>query len=184
MWQLLITFLKKFDTKQLYTPLPLPTPVLVPPPAPIIKPMIPTNAQQVYEVAKGLLGRHLSAENAADGYGKYGCAESLNSVWVHCFGHPLGGGASTQLMLQSLEDTKRFEELTWDQIEPGCVIMCATGTSTKNPAAHGHVALSGKVQFMSNSSETGEWTANYDRDSWKAYFETYLGFKTRVFKPR
>jgi len=142
-----------------------------------------TNALRVYNMAKSLIGQHLAANDETDNFGMFGCAESVNAVWVKTFGHQLGGGASTALMLLTLMDTKRFQEITWDAIEPGCVVICATGTSKTKPNAHGHVAITGKVQFMSNSSETGTWQANYDRCSWKAYFEGYLGFTSRVFKP-
>lgn len=192
-WQL-IWFLVKGPPKVVEEELEkVPVPVVTLPsnevataPVPIVKLTKPTmtNAERVYSVSKSLLGSHLSAENEADGYGKFGCAESVNSVWQKTFNHPLGGGASTAEMLKSLEDTNRFDEISLDDVEAGCVVMCATGTSLKYPYAHGHVAISGRIQFMSNSSETGQWTANYDRKSWEAYFEGYLGFKTRVFKPK
>jgi hypothetical protein len=128
-------------------------------------------------MAKSLLGQHLAANNAADGYGKYGCAESLNAVWTRCFGHPIGGGASTALMLQSLKNTNRFVEIPFMEARPGDIIIAATNTSTKYPAAQG------KVNIMSNSSETTAWTANYTKETWKAYFNNVMGFPTRAFRP-
>lgn len=141
-----------------------------------------TNAEKVYEVAKSLIGQHVIPLDASTEFGKLGCAASVNAVWTKTFGRPIGGGASTAEMLPFLEDATRFLEVPFSNIEPGCVVICATGTSKRGPSVHGHVSIAGKIQFMSNSSETGTWQANFDRASWIAYYEDYLRFRTRVFK--
>lgn len=141
-----------------------------------------TNSEKVYTVAKGLIGQRLVLDNASDNYGVFGCAESLNAVWTKCFGHPLGGGLSTALMLSALQDTTRFIEVSFDEAAPGDVIISATGTSTKYPTAHGHVGLMGVRWIMSNSSESGTWEANYVPEGWTQYFAISMGFPTRCFR--
>jgi len=140
-----------------------------------------SNGQKLYYTAKGLIGQVLCGDNAADGYGIFGCAESVNYVFKRAFGGPIGGGASTGAMLNVLETDSRFKEIPEGQQLPGDIAMCATGTSTLGPQAHGHVAIVGYTWYMSNDSETATWEANYTHDMWVQSFAA-RGFVTRYFR--
>lgn len=142
-----------------------------------------TKAEKLYEVAKSLIGTHVITLDASTDFGKLGCAASVNSVYKKAFGVDIGGGASTADMLPFLKDQTKFEQVTFDQMTPGCIIMCATGTSGIFPTNHGHVGVAGQKWIMSNSSETGTWEANYTIPGWKSYFGDTMGFPILVFKP-
>lgn len=142
-----------------------------------------TNREKVYETAKGLLDQHIIPLTEEIGYGKFGCAASLNFVVKKAIGKEIGGGASTAMMLQALESNKsRFLEIGWNDIKPGDILMYGTGTSKKYPQAHGHVLVCGNTWCMSNSSEDGTWRANYSYVGVRAYFEKVMGFPPRVFR--
>lgn len=150
-----------------------------------VKPPTPmpqtANELKLYNTAKGLLGQILAADNAADGYGMYGCAETVNTAFTRAFGGPIGGGASTALMLTVLEQDKRFEECTEAKATPGTIAICATGTSTFGPDLHGHVSIRGVNWYMSNDSETATFEANYPLNGWVPAFAA-RGFITRWFR--
>ena len=140
-----------------------------------------SNGMKLYYTAKGLIGQVLNADNAADDYGMYGCAESVNKCFSRAFGGPIGGGASTSAMLQVLESDPRFQEVQEGNQLPGDICMDATGTSTFGPQAHGHVGICGYTWYMSNDSETATWEANYTAAMWKSSFAA-RGFTTRYFR--
>lgn len=137
------------------------------------------SGQKLYATAKGLLGQVLSADNASDDYGMFGCAESVNKVAMRALGKPIGGGASTELMYATLQDTTRFTKVS-DPL-PGDICICPTGSSTLGTNLHGHVGITGINWFMSNDSETATWEANYTRASWEQSFAA-RGFQTDYFR--
>lgn len=140
------------------------------------------HGQTLYNVSKSLLGQVVCANDANDGYGMYGCAESVNAVFDKAFGGPIGGGASTALMLQVLETDKRFKEVEPSQTLPGDIIIFATGTSRLYPQAHGHVLIAGENWDMSNDSETATFEANFTRAGALTYFVSCMGFPERIFR--
>lgn len=137
------------------------------------------NGQKLYYTAKSLLGKILSANDASDGYGMYGCAESVNKVAQIALGESIGGGASTEVMYQVLNESPRFKSVS--QPLPGDICICATGTSTLGENLHGHVGIVGNTWNMSNDSETATWEANYTRSSWESSFLA-RGFTTHYFR--
>lgn len=137
------------------------------------------NGQKLYYTAKSLLGRVLAADNAADGYGMYGCAESVNKVAQIALGRPIGGGASTADMYTALKDTTRFQEVSTPLA--GDICICPTGTSNLGASLHGHVGVVGVTWNMSNDSETATWQANYTRQMWEQSFAA-RGFTTHYFR--
>lgn len=140
------------------------------------------NGTKLYNTAKGLLGQILAADNAADGYGMYGCAESVNAVAVRALGHAIGGGASVAAMYTILLDTSRFTPIAnVTEALPGDICICVTGTSTLGTNLHGHVGVVGVTWNMSNDSETATWEANYTRTSWETSFAA-RGFTTHYFR--
>jgi len=147
-----------------------------------IPPIMPTqtaNGQKLYTTAKGLIGQILAADNASDGYGMFGCAESVNAAAVRALGHAIGGGASTAAMWNALQDTTRFKAVS--EPLPGDIVICPTGQSTLGAQLHGHVGITGITWFMSNDSETATWEANYTQPMWEQSFAA-RGFTTHYFR--
>lgn len=138
---------------------------------------------QLYAMAKSLLGQHVIPLTAATDYGVLGCAASVNAIYKKTFGEEIGGGASTALMLAFLMDTRRFESVLFQDALPGDIAISATGKSIYYPAAHGHVAICGKQWLMSNDSENGTWEANYTYNTWNQHFAIQMGFPVQVFRP-
>lgn len=140
-----------------------------------------TNGQKLYYTAKSLLGRVLTADNASDGYGMYGCALSVNRVAKIALGHEIGGGASTAAMYAALQDTTRFQAVTVTVPLAGDICICPTGQSNLGPNLHGHVGIVGNTWNMSNDSETATWEANYTRQGWEQSFLA-RGFTTHYYR--
>lgn len=145
-------------------------------PAPTVK------SQKIYDTAKSLIGTHVIPLTAETDYGRLGCAASVNAVVKTAIGEYVGGGASTALMLAYLMDLKRFEPVLYKDAQPGDIVICATGKSSRYPVAHGHVGICGKQWIMSNSSEKGTWEANYTYATWKAHYGDAMGFPIQVFR--
>lgn len=147
-------------------------------------PLITTQTEKgkkLYDTAKALLGKVLAADNASDGYGMFGCAESVNKVAQIALGKPIGGAASTAAMFTALHNTTRFVPIESDKTLPGDICICPTGQSTFGVQLHGHVGIVGNLWNMSNDSETATWEANYKRDSWEPSFAA-RGFTTYYFR--
>lgn len=137
------------------------------------------NGQNLYAMAKSLLGKQLGANNANDGYGAFACAESVNLVAQKALGKPIGGGASTQAMYQALLNPARFRSVL--EPLPGDIVISETGSSTINKSWHGHCGIVANYGILSNNSEDGKWSENYTIESWEKSFST-RGFPTRFFR--
>lgn len=118
------------------------------------------------EYAKLCLGRDMDFTVSNE----YACAASLNTVARNALGEPIGGGASTFQMLQSLRFSPRWREIQIWQAEAGDVIIAATGTRTeKSPIDAGHVGIVSDSmglgeypkKILSNDSYTGKWSDFY-----------------------
>lgn len=141
------------------------------------------NGKKLYRMAKTLIGTQVIKLTALTQFGKLGCMASMNEVYRRTFGFPIGGGASTADAVPFLKDQKRFEQVRWEDVLPGDIIMFATGTSGVEPNAHGHVFVAGEKWCMSNSSETGTWEATHTYGMIKSYWIDALGFPPMVFRP-
>lgn len=139
------------------------------------------NSQKVYEEAKACLGKSLVVNNATDGYGTLGCAESVNRVFSRALGNPVGGQYSTNLMYQSLKDTSRFDSIPFDEAIGGDVCISPTGYGY-NKGTHGHVGIFGNFGIMSNNSEDGIWSESYTKAQWKHIYGVTLGFPLLAFR--
>jgi hypothetical protein len=137
------------------------------------------NSERMYNTAKSLLGQIRGADDAADGYGAFACAESVNHVARVALGTSIGGGASTAAMYTVLTTSNRFQEIT--QPLPGDIVISPTGTSTINPAWHGHVGICGEYGILSNNSEDGVFSENYTQETWEKSFAA-RGFPTFYFR--
>lgn len=136
-----------------------------------------TNREKLYDTAKICLGEDLSTDPAVPP--EVSCAVAVNNVYKKTFGVEAGGGASTAAMYEVLKIDTRFSEVSAPL--PGDIWICPSGTSLKG-APHGHVGIGGFYGILSNNSLNGLWEEYYTDASWKAYYETKLGFTTHYFR--
>lgn len=152
----------------------------------IIPTSMPTNIQtsngsKLYTAAASLLDTQVAPKNAADGYGMFGCALTVNGVAERAWGRQIGGGASTEAMLAFLEDTSKYALIAPQNVLPGDIIISATGTAN-DPSQHGHVGICAKYGILSNNSEDGRLEEQWTLPAWFEYYGTTLGFPVKIFR--
>lgn len=148
----------------------------------LTQPMQTENGTKLYNAAKSLLDRQVAPKDAADGYGMFGCALTLNGVALVAWGHQIGGGASTEAMLAFLQDTTKYSPQTSQTALPGDIIISATGTAS-DPSQHGHCGIIAKYGILSNNSEDGRLEEQWTLAAWEAYYGNTLGFPVLIFRP-
>ncbi len=137
-----------------------------------------TNAEKFVASAKKLLGHNLSEGTGVPYY--VACAISINKVHQDAFGFPIGGGASTTDLYQSLLESKYFEQVS--TVSPGCVVISPTGKGSNPAFPHGHVGLQANFGICSNDSSTGLFSENYANiQAWQHQFGTIEGYPTYIF---
>lgn len=139
------------------------------------------NSVKLYNTAKALMGTAVAPKNAADGYGMFGCALTVNGIAEHALGEEIGGGASTTLMQKALSDTTRFTLITPDDALPGDIIISPTGLAA-NPATHGHVGIIAIYGILSNNSEDGLLEEQWTLAQWKQVYGVELGFPVLIYR--
>lgn len=139
------------------------------------------NSLKLYNTAKALMGTAVAPKNAADGYGMYGCALTVNGVAEEALGEQIGGGASTTLMQKALSDTTRFDLISPGDELPGDIVISPT-TMGANPATHGHVGIIAIYGILSNNSEDGLLEEQWTLPQWKQTYGVALGFPVLVYR--
>lgn len=134
------------------------------------------NSKKLFDTAKANLGQLLS-----DGNANFGCAITVNNLALKAWGHPIGGGASTNLMYSSLQDTTRFTLIPIANTLPGDIIIAPTGYA-KDAAQHGHVGVIAQYGILSNSSEDGRLHEQWTIPRWVDYYVTFLGFPLKIYR--
>jgi hypothetical protein len=134
------------------------------------------NSLKLYLAAKASLGQTLS-----DGNANFGCAITVNNIAIKAWGHPIGGGASTNLMYGYLKDTTTFKPVLLADVLAGDIIIAPTGYAT-DPTQHGHVGVVGQFGILSNSSEDGAVHEQWNIPRWLAYYVQSLGFPLAIFR--
>lgn len=132
------------------------------------------NSQKVYNTAKACLGTSLSG-NIPD----LGCARSINNLWIKTFGHPIGGGDSTQAMYPFLQDKTKFYMV--EVPLPGDVIISPTGHGNGSDA-HGHVGVMAYEGILSNNSENGLFQEKWTLSPWIAHYAKQGGFIVEFYR--
>lgn len=138
-----------------------------------------TKAEQLYALSKGLLGQHLSLNEAVPWM--VGCAEAVSDL-LHRFnvtGIPPKGIEGTAALQIFLSKSPQFQEIY--TYTTGAIIISATGTG--NGKCRGHVGVCGFNSIMSNNSESGRWDTVWDITRWTYYYHTYGGIPIRYFLP-
>ncbi len=154
---------------------------------PVDPPPAPTPAERLYATSKAAIGQDVTPKDIVPDY--VACVSSLQEIYYRTFGHYIGSGAAlynTYALWFELRQNPAFEAVLVPT--PGCIAVCATGTSQNDeaPIPHGHCAVVGKVNWMSNTSfgpKAGQWDANYTRESWDDYFFHKGGYPVYFFKP-
>jgi hypothetical protein len=173
-WDKLSRFLK------LLFPEPVP-----PPPAPSAPPIVvepqptPKPMSKLFTTAVALLGKDASPKDIArDGVG---CAESVSTIIKSIYPtFPIVTG--TWSLWDALRARPNFSPVSPDSLQPGDIILCATGTGS-GAIPNGHVGILGEGDgIMSNDSRTGLWSVNFTRESWHNYFVTKGGYPVHYFR--
>ncbi len=139
-------------------------------------------SDKLYKASKSLIGQDVTPGDTI--HDSVACVASLQEIYRRVKGHYIGTGAalySTYALLNELRANSEFEGILVPT--PGCIVVCATGTGSGS-IEHGHCAIVGKKDWMSNDSKTGLWQANYTRESWDEYFFHRGGFPVYFFKPK
>lgn len=149
-------------------------------PALDLEPANPTT-QKIYDTAKSLLGQDASpADQAPD---SLACAETVNNIVRIATGSPVGGGASTYAMWQVLRTPGgRWRSVIVSEALPGDIIISPTGSITNARLEHGHVGIVAKFGILSNNSEDGKLSENFDIDSWRRYYTQFGGLATFCYR--
>ena len=129
----------------------------------------------LYEMAKSLLGQQLIPLSKSD----TGCVLAVRVVYKKAFGTELCATASTKVLLDFLEQSGEWKEVKEGKL--GDVVIAATG-SGNGEVKNGHVCIVGKTHYMSNTSATGLWEANYKPEAFQKWFGKVGGMPVRFFR--
>lgn len=143
---------------------------------------LPANpsAAKIYEKAKSLLGTDASPLDAAPD--SLACAETVNRIVSLALGTPIGGGTSTYSMWQCLRASAKWVTVISSDALPGDIVISPTGGVTGARLEHGHVGIVAKHGILSNNSENGLLSENYDIPTWKRYYTQFGGLPTFFYR--
>lgn len=138
----------------------------------------------LYNLAKSLLGYHLTLDNSIPQ--DTGCAEAISKI-LSLIGQniPTGGIPGTASLYTWLKSNPAFEEVT--EPNEGVIIISPTGMG--NGHVEGHVGIFGgfNVQYnndfgiLSNDSNTGLFREQWSYSAWKQYYGGYGGLPVYMF---
>lgn len=137
-----------------------------------------SNSQKLYNFGKNQLGKRIALDHNVDP--KFGCATAVSYCLFHVkfTSIPKAGISGTASMLEwFLNHPNLYERVPAPSI--GTIIISPTGVSAKG--GRGHVGIVGKESIMSNDSQSGEWHAYWNLQSWEAYYGKNLGIPTYFF---
>ena len=144
------------------------------------------NSLKLYLSAKECLGKTLVP---AGDDPEYGCAISVNMLFLRTFGKQIGGGTSTYDLFQNLVNSPLFKEVQESEVQGGDIIISPTGMSSIpfTPITNGHVGVLGiygapNNGIMSNDSFNGLWQEVYTLASWTARYKIQGGYPMRFFR--
>ena len=139
-------------------------------------------SEHLYYTAKSFLGIDITPKDEIPD--DVACVAQVQEVVRRATGNYIGIGAALYntraFKDQSLKDRRMFE-VHEDEILPGDICVYPTGEGNGR-ISNGHVFIIGEHQWMSNSSKTGLWSANYTRQSAKDYYETKGGYTPYFFR--
>lgn len=141
--------------------------------------------ETLYNLAKSLLGLHLTLDNSIPQ--DTGCAEAISKILSLEGINDIGasGIPGTASLYQWLKSHPSFEEVTAPN--EGVIIISPTGMGSGK--VEGHVGILGKfnVQYnqdwgiMSNDSNTGLLREQWSLNAWKQYYAGYGGLPIFLF---
>lgn len=131
----------------------------------------------IIDICKENLGRDASPSDLAPD--ELGCAETVTTLLKQIYPEtPIITGTWT------LWDYFRKNDTVWFPLlepEPGCVVICATGTGNGKFPGHTGILLDDGT-IASNDSWTGRLERNYDLDTWKKRYQSLGGFPVYYYK--
>lgn len=139
-----------------------------------------TKRNFLYKTAISLIGQDASPYDLATD--EYGCADSVNQVFLKAFGRPIAvPGVSTLQLYNVFVADSRFKQV--DVPLPGDFVISPT-TFGHNPAMpNGHVGIvSDQSKIMSNTSADGIWRENYTLTTWTARYVIGGGYPIKFFR--
>ncbi len=181
MWKWLDNLLLAFE-EALKGPVEAPKQPPQQPLAPKPMPTTQTKAEQLYTLAKSLLGKRLTLDSSVPP--ALGCAEAV-SFCLHSLDPvlvPSKGLQGTMALLKWMQNNQQhFTPVTRPSL--GTIIVSPTGMG-KNPSDHGHTGLVAKEGILSNESQSGLFREQWTLDAWDAYYVKALGFHVFYFDLR
>ena len=137
------------------------------------------NRAKLYATALSFLGVDASPKDLA--IDDLGCADSVSSIILNCFGPILRYSVSTAEMFNLLNASPDFVRTKTPSF--GDIIISPTGKGKSAAMPNGHVGIVGEgEEIMSNSSATGLWTNNYTIASWVARYRDKGGYPIYFFR--
>lgn len=138
----------------------------------------------IYESALRFIGKDASPNDLAPD--EYGCADSVCGVLFGSDVDPeIDWTISTAELERELYTSKGWMLIDMSQVQPGDVLVSATGTSSNpnTPIKNGHTGIAGPDRkIMSNNSYTGKFEQNYNFDQWMKRYVEEGGYKMKFFR--
>jgi hypothetical protein len=147
-------------------------------------PMTPSQ-QQLAAIISHYLDTHVTLDNAVPA--SVGCAEAVSFILLKVgITIPFGGIASTLSLLQFMEKSDQFIELT----EPEAYAVLVSATGTGNGTVEGHTGFFGVFgqtyvndwPIVSNDSNTGLLRELWSWVKWTAHYTQSGGLPPRIFR--
>lgn len=144
----------------------------------VMNEIISSNRNLLYYTALGCLGIDASPNDVAPD--EYGCAETVCDIIERAFPATLMFTVSTYSLYNELLTNKAFTRV--DAPMEGDIVISPTGYGNGG-LSNGHVGILGKNgMIMSNSSNTGQFTENYDIPKWKKRYCDIGGYPMIFFR--
>ena len=136
------------------------------------------NRTKFYKVALNYLGTDVTPSDVIPD--ELDCANTVNTLHLRAFGYPIGGGASTYLLYQSLKNSPYFTKV--DVAEEGDIVISPSGYGNGR-LRNGHVGIKDMGEgIMSNDSATGKFQKNYTMDDWRKRYVEIGGYPMDYFR--
>lgn len=153
----------------------------VTPPEPPVKPRETSEFgnEHLYNVSKANLGRDVTPKDEVPD--EVACVVSFQAVFNEAFGFFIGAGPArynTRALKDAMKADVRFKAVQPSEAKPGDIALCPTGEGV----GLGHVWIVGKRDWMSNTSKTGLWQANYTKQQIINDFVKKRRFPLYVFR--
>ncbi|WP_313042237.1 hypothetical protein [Acinetobacter sp.] len=133
--------------------------------------------EKIHYVAQECVDKLISKNIPYTNNGRLACAWAVNYVVKIALGRNLGGDLGTAVMIQKLEQSSRYQEISQSEATAGTIIISPT-----TQGRIGHVGVVGNQnQIYSNSSAAAMWKQNHTLVSWSNYYGVKQRLSVRFF---